>query len=355
VNARSALECGSGAAAFATRARPQGGSSRCRSPRRLRRCLAALALSLWAVTCWAQENPCLTRAVTVGVFNSNDGPVKSLDAAHFRGRIQGGNVEIMSAKYDATPRRIVFLVDTSAAMTQDQARWQSELAMAEGLVSWLPAQAPVALLTFASSKPERIDFAQGHKAVNDALAGLEGFTVAPGFSPAVSAETHLSDGIDQALAMLDPPKPGDAICLISDANGDWNAKDAAEGKMSARGVRLFGFLPESALAQNSESQIQDAKGAAAIRGLIEATGGDYLIFGSSPKKGATDLSPEDRSKLLVASRSFAQEMSETYRLEIRLPQTVEGAREWTLEASADSKKKDSHWRVIYPKRLPKCP
>ncbi len=357
VNARSALDCGSEAAALASDARTEGGSWRYRTPRRLRRSFAGFALVMWAATCVGQENPCLTRTVTVSVFNAEDEPVRSLDAAHFRGKIQGGNIEITSAKYDGSPHRLLFLVDASAAMTRDQAKWRSELAMAEGLISWMPAQAPVALLTFANPQPEKIDFSQGREAVNTALARLE---ASSGAGPSGAAENGLSDAMTQALAMLGEPHPGDVICLIADMSGDWSPaqKNDAEQKMLAGGARLFGFLPESALATGGAAAT-DSIGAAALRDLIEATGGDYLIFSSTPIQsaaaGATDLTPQDRNKLLVASRSFAQEMTESYILHIKLPHLAEGGSEWTLEAVGSGKGKESQWRVVYPKRLGKCP
>ncbi|MGD0696190.1 MAG: VWA domain-containing protein [Terriglobia bacterium] len=319
--------------------------------------LVAIALTVVVGSLPAQEDACLNRTVTVSVFNAEDEPVRSLDAAHFRGKIQGGNSEITSAKYDGSPHRLLFLVDASAAMTRDQAKWRSELAMAEGLISWMPAQAPVALLTFANPKPEKIDFSQGREAVNTALAGLE---ASSGAGPGGTAENGLSDAMTQALAMLGEPHPGDVICLIADMSGDWSPaqKNDAEQKMLAGGVRLFGFLPESALATGGAAAT-DSIGAAALRDLIEATGGDYLIFSSTPNQsaaaGATDLTPQDRNKLLVASRSFAQEMTESYILHIKLPHLAEGGSEWTLEALGDAKAKDAHWRVIYPKRLAKCP
>lgn len=305
----------------------------------------------------AQEDACLNRTVAVNVFNNEDEAVKGLDAAHFRGKIQGGNVGITSVTYDGNPHRLLFLVDTSAAMTRDQAKWRSELVMAEDLISWMPAQAPVALLTFANPKPEKIDFSQGREAVNTALARLEASSAA---GPGGPAENGLSDAMTQALAMLGEPHPGDVICMITDASGIWSPaqKDDAEQKMLADGVRLFGFLPESALA-TAGAAATDSTGPAMLRDSIEATGGDYLIFSSTPNKsaaaGAADLTPQDRNKLLVASRSFAQEMTESYILHIKLPHLAEGGSEWTLEALGDAKAKDAHWRVIYPKRLAKCP
>lgn len=299
----------------------------------------------------AQDDPCLSRTVAVNVIGNEDEAVKGLEASRFRGKYHGRNVEIVSAKYDTGPRRILLILDTSSATTADPAKWKSELVMVEGLVSWTPAQSLVALWTFARPGGEKIDFNLSHDDVKASLAQLE---TAPAPTGPPTPTTPL-DAVNQGLAALDPARPGDVICVITDG-GDKPGqarKDEVEQALLAKGVRLFGFLPQSALPDRRASP-ESSPDAAMLRNLIEASGGDYLVFSSTPTKtAASDLTPQDRDKLLVASRSFAQEMNDLYLLQIKLPEPVGQTREWTLVAGSNGK--DSNPRVVYPRRLAKCP
>jgi len=320
--------------------------------------LAGFALALGAGSFDAQENPCLTRTVAVNVIGSEDEAVKGLDAARFRGKYHGQNAEIVSAKYDTGPRKILFLIDTSGAMLADQAKWKSELVMAEGVISWMPPQTWFGLVTFAGRPDLLTGFIQGRKGVNEALARLE--------TPTLANETleffpTMTESILHGFKSLGDVHAGDVICVISDGAGDPGQarKDEVEQTLLAKGIRLFGFLPESALPDRPASP-ETSAGPAMLRDLIGATGGDYLIFSASPPRAPNSppsapaaLSDQDRSKILVASRSFAEEMNELYLLQIKLPAPVGETREWTLVA--ESKGKDSNLRVIYPRRLAKCP
>jgi Mg-chelatase subunit ChlD len=322
--------------------------------------LAGLALALTAARLAPQENPCLTRTLAVNVINSEDESIKGLTATSFRGKFEGHDVEIISAATETSAHRIVFLVDTSAAMFRDEARRRSEVVMAEGLVSWLPAQTSVALLTFSNPTEMKIDFSQGRKAVNTELAGLE---LAPKTEPAVPPKTPLADALLEGIAMLAPPRVGDAICMISDGDNGTSQTwmDEVEQKLLAAGIRLFALLPDSALAASTASSA-NASGAKMLRQIVESTGGDYFIFTSSPSPSAdsaarapVSLTDKDREAIVVASRSLAQEMDEFYNVQIKLQEPADKLSDWTLELVNVPGGKESHPRVIYPPRLAKCP
>ena len=220
----------------------------------------------------AQDNPCLNRELAVNVFSHEDEAIKGLTAANFRGKVQGHDVEIISASPESNPRRIVFLIDTSAGILRDEARRRSEVVMAEGLLSWLPPETSVALLTFSNPTETKIAFSQGRKAVNTELARLE---LTPKAEPSGPPKTTLVDAVLAGIAMLTPPRPGDAICLISDGDDGTNPTrmGEVEQKLLAAGIRLFGLLPESALATSTASSA-DATGAKMLRQTVESTGGD---------------------------------------------------------------------------------
>jgi hypothetical protein len=56
-----------------------------------------------------------------------------------------------------------------------------------------------------------------------------------------------------------------------------------------------------------------------------------------------------------ATVGFANEITEFYRLAIKLPEPLDKPRELQLDVLDANGKRNSHWLVVYPHRLAACP
>jgi len=65
-------------------------------------------------------------------------------------------------------------------------------------------------------------------------------------------------------------------------------------------------------------------------------------------------SQEVHDAIVLKTRQLSQQMSEYYRLEIRLPLVVDKPRDWKLEVVDASGKVRRDVEVLYPRRLMPC-
>lgn len=319
--------------------------------------LVIIALTGLASQSPAQDHPCLNRTVAVNVYTDEGRRVRGLGAQNFHGQWRSKPVEIVSANYDTAPRRIVILLDTSGSIIADRAMWESELLMANGLADASPPQHSLALLTFSNQVEDRVEFGQGREDVKDKLRELRArnWREIKGLR-----KTALLDAAVEGIALLAHPRCDDAIVLISD--GGENASHEREGQVKRdfleSGVRLFTFLLLIAPA-NSGGTPEEVSGPSFFESLSEATGGQRLVFlpheGLSARKFfPTKLKENDHETVRSLARSLAQEISDSYILQIKLPEPVDMAREWKLEVVDPASKKKPAWKVIYPRRLAPC-
>lgn len=322
-----------------------------------RRFILAILLPFWlSPELPAQENPCLNRTFAVSVTTQGGELVKGLGVANFHGKFRGKPVQVSSAVYDTGPRRVVIVLDASSSMFES---WTIELTVAKNLISSSPAENSFALLTFASQVEDRIDFSQGSKAVVSGLAMLEAKDWRHYKGPA--RHTDLFDSLVAALNLLRPVRVGDVIYVISDGgdNSSRTQLPVVKGLLLAAGVRLFGLITIDLVGRRRPTP-EEATGLELLRQLIEATGGDSVTFvpGMIPLAsypvGRYQLNDRDREIMSMASLGFGREISEYYRLELKLPQEVEKVRDWKLDVTDRASKKNPRLRVIYPHLLTPC-
>jgi hypothetical protein len=315
-----------------------------------------LVLVTLAGTLHAQQNPCLNRTIAVNVLNEEGHFVEGLSAQNFRGKVHGQRVEIVSAAHDSGPRRIVIVLDASGSMGN---KWGLEIYEAEGLLSTDP-DSSFALITFATHIRDRIDFTQGRKKISDELAGLQ--------SPAKAGpegRTALRDALTAAVDLLRPAQLGDAIYLISD--GGENASKVKDTQfrdvLVSAGVRLFALITVEQLPSRSRTP-EEAGGPDWLSGLVTATGGDFTILKGDPDfhwnslprpQTAVKMPSLGRRVLTFATAGFDEEMTEYYRVAIKLPEPLDKPRDLDLDALDAKGKRNSHWLIVYPHRLAACP
>jgi len=305
---------------------------------------------LFATISVAQQDPCLTRTVPVNVMTSDGNLVWGLHASDFKAQLGRQPAEIVSVTADAGQHRAVIVLDASGSMAD---KWGASLALAEGLLKWTPHTA-FALITFSDQIRERVGFDKGNDAVRTKLADLEKFT--PG------GHTGLLDALHEALVTLNAPQIGDAIYLISDGGDNRSRLTESEIKkeLRPRPPRVFGFAPMGPVAARGRTPLE-VEGPGFLRALTKESGGDLILYAgqlhvSTTRDVNVPLPPKNflGGVVTFAARAFGQEISEFYRLEIKLPAPLEKPRSWKLEVSAPKGTKGRPFIVIYPEQLMPC-
>jgi len=290
--------------------------------------LSLLVLQLASVSL-TQQDPCLRRTIAVNVMTPDGNLVWGLQPSDFKTQLGRRSVEIVSVTDDISEHRAVIVLDASSSMTDE---WKPSVAVAEFLVKSTPHTA-FALLTFSDQLKERVGFDQGNGDVTAKLARL-------GNPPDTAGKTALLDTLHEALVLLTPPQLGDAIFVISDGEDNHSHLTESEVRKEflASKVRLFGFAPIEPAASRGRTP-EEAGGVGLLYELTKESGGDFVV-----RTGLPDLK----------ARAFGREISEFYRLEIKLPAPLDRPHSWKLEMSEPKGTKGRPLLVIYPERLMPC-
>jgi von Willebrand factor type A domain len=160
--------------------------------------------------------------------------------AQFELRLHGQPATVASAALDATPKRILLLVDLSEKM--NAGGWNLIASLAAYLVQNARPEDRFALLTFAGPK-ERLDFNQPRAALQAKLAGYLRHRPGPG-----SDDDPIDDAVLEALAVFGPPRFGDTILLFTRGEGQGSraAPKKLEEALLAHRVRLFAIAAGAA-------------------------------------------------------------------------------------------------------------
>jgi hypothetical protein len=279
------------------------------------------------------------RTVAVNVVDEQGRQVTGLKAENFRGKFRGQAVKIVSAEWDAGPRRIVVLLDMSESMDGVPGKWSYAQTAFKGLLAHEPEGARLALVTFDGGPEKRIGTEEWGEAAGLALGELE----KPGKREKGSRLTGFLDAVEAGLELLGEARAGDVLYVISDG---WSVGGESEpfDKVFCRGVRVFAF-----------GFVERNTGGVDFRTLARDTGGDSLtaVFGFALR--------ESRSKAYVPLEGVPpslvqmyRQMGEAYRVEVELPREVDKTRGWELEVVDERAKKMKGVRVVYPRKLVPC-
>lgn len=158
-----------------------------------------------------QPADCQRRTVPASVIDRDGFPIGGLTPARFAGRLDEEPITIRDAKVDARPRRVVVLLDTSGSMRNKAGdKWKVALQVAGDIISFLPAEHSVALLTFSDRVQDELGFSKSRVEIVQRLKELG--TRKP---PADESKEHtaLFGAVQKALGMLKPARPGDVIYI----------------------------------------------------------------------------------------------------------------------------------------------
>ncbi len=295
----------------------------------------------------AQDAPCTTNAIPVSVTDSEGGFAANLTAADFVAHTHQRLATILTIDLDKGPRRVVLLLDTSASMTRPDTRmWVKTLLIAKDLVDRLPPEDSIALDVFSRRIDQTIDFAKDRAPV---LKRLDDMRAQGGVRTEENRRTALWDSTLQALKLFGPTRMGDVIYAITD--GDDNQSHATRGQVEntlrASGVRFFALHD---FFQASQMQIQPEDLGGSLEKVAKATGGQVVRPYSVSAGGRIMLF--EPAHLRVALDRMYVSMAQFYRVEIKLPEPLDGAQDLGLEVM--DRKRGGKFDLEYPRRFVPC-
>lgn len=295
-------------------------------------------------------SPPATRSVLVNVLDRHGNALRDLTKESFLVRLDGKPATLLDARYSLAPRRIVVLLDMSGSMTEESSekRRMAREAM-DDLLAQTPADVPIALLTFSGKVRDVFDFHQGRTAIAKWLK--EGPPEQP--HPKHPARTALFDAVLEALKLLQPVQPGDAVYAITDGGDNASAASTAHTKAALlqSGVRLFAFLfAEPMRLPNEQANLGD------FIEMIDDSGGFAFGVSSHPRfETLTEFDYVDDKGNRERIKAYTQQLN------------VQVHGFWTLDVVAPFSKKQSkltiqvvdhdgkarrELTVTYPRELP---
>jgi len=308
-------------------------------------------MSLHLANLPGQDSGCTRRTVPVGVVDEQWVLVRGLSAANFRGKLRGHEVEILSAYIDTSPRLIVLLLDASGSMEGEG--WETARSLSEHLIQFAPPHASIAQMAFSDRVLGTAGFEQDRLALLKRLAAL----VKVCEHPHLGGRTALFDAIASARSTSGGLQFGDAIFAVTDGgeNSSRTKPERIEQDLLGTRVRLFAALIDQRRARH-EMPPEDIAGANRFLSMVEATGGNML---SLRYAGAMYPYPYIKAKtrtdaISLALQRLSEQMGEFYRLELRLPETVDKPTKWKLEVVEANGRPGGKVEIHYPKEIMPC-
>lgn len=298
---------------------------------------------------YPQHAPCSEATVLAEVYGPQGQPVLGLQPNNFRAKHRGKSLDILKVTPWSGPARVVLLFDLSGSVTY-LTRFEESIGL--DIMHQAPSGMSLAMAVFASRAEVVAPFSAGTATVEKEVENLD---VPARRVPKNGRRTALYDAIEFAVGMFGHPRPGDAICVISD--GDENAsqltRKQAQRVLFANGIRLFAVvLPENTILSR-DTIPEEQSGPADLSKLAENSGGvRYVIHPSTPierRLPPTDWSEKD----FHVPQAFDQVIMRGYNLEVALPKSPRKPERWKLEVVDPKGKVDHQHFVAYP-RLPPC-
>lgn len=298
-----------------------------------------------------------TLDVPVDVVGVTGGVVRDLKPADLLAEAgKNQTLKIDSLTYDASPRRILFVLDTVHDLPSDARK--AEAKIVERILTSARSVDSFALIT-ARGTTRAVKFEQGRNAVKQAAAELAADPREKGYGPGVL------DAVEEGIGWFGEPKPGDSIFLMAmnvGGNHKTNAKKIAE-ELEARHMRLFGLaLGPINLGSTVATQSDNYKGQFSYASagdmpdyrdqdfypLAMRSGG--FLFGDNAVNEQREfkLTDEHLLKLQTMGMQFYQVMAEFYHLNLELRSNSEA---WKLALSSAGEERLPKTKVLYPSAL----
>jgi hypothetical protein len=302
-------------------------------------------IAVTATYCHAQEPRCLERAIPVSSFSTDTNSTAELMEGSLEGIYEKKPVVVSSVQLEHTPPRVVLLVDTSGSM---DTRVNATIDAAEGVLSSMPNNIQVGLAFFSIDTIPVILPTTDRKVLIFQLESLRKDQAS------FRGKTALWSALIQGAKILETPRTGDAIYLVSDGGENKSAESEKSvlTVLTRAGIRLFTFILTSADSRSRTPEELD--GPSEIQKLVVATGGTSIVTTEnnlpySARAIFTDRNGGPTQLGLSVSQQLNQ-LLRFYRVQITLPEPVDKPREWKLRFIGNGK----NIVLTYPKMLPPC-
>lgn len=320
--------------------------------------LLVVSVAVFVGRAAAQSCVCVDRAIPVYIYAKHPGPALVLKPADFKVSVRGIPIAVTEATAYRGPLRIVILIDASRSMTEE-GKLTFALAFARDLISVSPPQTSLALLTFSDRIEDTVPFGRSRA---DLLAEIDNLQSTNWAGKKGLRRTAIWDSLQCALALLQKPRLGDAVCLATDGvdNASHSSKSSVRIRLESAGVRLYTvvFVPNTEYRGLTAEEV-DAP--SEMRALADATGGAFAMFMPRqflgrvwPVARAVPILDSDEASLSDVARTFYGELSSFVELEVRLPSPLVKPRALKLEMVDASGRKEKDLQAVYPHQLAPC-
>ncbi|HWX54403.1 MAG TPA: hypothetical protein VN176_07405 [Verrucomicrobiae bacterium] len=305
------------------------------------------------------EHACQVPVDIVGIEKGKDsgGIIRGLKAEDLAATVsKGHNVPIHALTYDATARRIVFVIDNARALPSDARKLEAQTAAY--IVEHARPMDSFALITARGTLRE-VKFEQGRDAVKEALRDLSGDPKEK------TSSLGPLDAVEQGIEWLGVPKDGDSILLMAmdlDGNHKANRKKIAQ-ELEEHQIRLFGIafgfvnLANSVKSRLTTTHLGMGIAEPLVGQQLINTGDEnfYPLVADSGGFLSIQNAMDERRTFTVAERlpmlqqtgmQLYQIMAEFYHMTVSLPDAHTAY--WEIELSDSAKQ---HWTPvssIYP-------
>lgn len=193
--------------------------------------LSAILLSL-TFNARAQQSACSAADIPVSVIKANGDPVEGLTAADFSAQMKKQSLPVQSAAYEASPRRILVVLDETRELSAEGRK--AEMAFATAVISSAQPQDSLALLT-ARGTAREVKFGADRGALLRALSENSE-------EQGRGKQFGVLDAVAEGITWFGEPQPGDAIVIIAmDLEGNHNTNPQKVAKLlEEHRIRLFG-------------------------------------------------------------------------------------------------------------------
>jgi hypothetical protein len=285
--------------------------------------------------------------------------LRPLSGSDFEGTYQKKPIRITSVTISEEPTRVVLVLDASGSVQGEKSVWNFAVGVGEDLVTGLPPTTEIGLAFFST---HTVRVAIPTKERETLKSELEALRTDPKALPPKPRTTALWDAIIDSFHMLDHPRVGDAIYVITDGldnSSNHTSKDAAQTLVAA-GVRLFALAIQGGT-RGSPRPEQIASSQSFLQ-TVHDTGGIFVYYRPQysgqiaylPDPDLFDKSGKPTTLgMLLAPQ--ARQMLIFYRLDIELLETVDKPRELKLDLVGFDKPQRDDLLLTYPHLLLPCP
>lgn len=319
--------------------------------RMLKICSLILILCARSSLAFGQQSPNSppTRSIIVNVVDAHGSAVLELTKDNFRVHLNGKPTAIMGAHYSVAPRRIVVLLDMSGSMigdTPQNQKWRIARKALGDLLTQKQGEVPIALVTFSSLVQDRFDFHEGRAAITKWL------NEHPDGPPRLNRmRTALFDAMLQALQLLHPFQPGDAIYAITDGqeNASRTSASHVRSQLLSSDVRLFALLFAQPAVADEEQESETS-----FLNMVESSGGFAFGVHGHERPGGSSWKFDyiDDKKNQDTIKSYTHELNILvngfWTLEFVAPLSSKGCR-IQLEIMDTERKRRKDVQFVYPR------